>query len=66
MSDGWVISGQKVWSSRAHLAKWCLLLARTDGHAPKHKGLSCLLVPLPSPGLTIVPTRQLTGESAFT
>ena len=63
--DEWVITGQKVWSSRAHLARWCLLLARTDGQAAKHKGLSCLLVPLPSPGLTIVPTRQLTGESEF-
>jgi alkylation response protein AidB-like acyl-CoA dehydrogenase len=61
----WVITGQKVWSSRAHLAKWCLLLARTDGQAPKHRGLSCLLVPLPSAGITIVPTRQLTGESEF-
>jgi len=63
--DEWVITGQKVWSSRAHLARWCLLLARTDPRAPKHKGLSCLLVPLPVPGLTIVPTRQLTGESEF-
>jgi len=63
--DEWVITGQKVWSSRAHLARWCLLLARTDSEAPKHKGLSCLLVPLPSQGLTIVPTRQLTGESEF-
>jgi alkylation response protein AidB-like acyl-CoA dehydrogenase len=63
--DSWVISGQKVWSSPAPLAKWCLLLVRTDGRAPKHRGLSCLLVPLPSPGLTIVPTRQLTGESEF-
>lgn len=63
--DSWVITGQKVWSSRAHLAKWCLLLARTDAQAPKHKGLSCLLVPLPSVGVTIVPTRQLTGESEF-
>jgi alkylation response protein AidB-like acyl-CoA dehydrogenase len=63
--DQWVITGQKVWSSRAHLARWCLLLARTDAQAAKHKGLSCLLVPLPAPGLTIVPTRQLTGESEF-
>ncbi len=63
--DDWVITGQKVWSSRAHLAKWCLLLARTDATLAKHKGLTCLLVPLPSPGLTIVPTRQLTGESEF-
>ncbi|MDX2170840.1 MAG: acyl-CoA dehydrogenase family protein [Deltaproteobacteria bacterium] len=63
--DHWVITGQKVWSSRAHLAKWCLLLARTDSSVAKHKGLTCLLVPLPSSGLTIVPTRQLTGESEF-
>jgi len=63
--DAWVITGQKVWSSRAHLAKWCLLLARTDPTAAKHRGLSCLLVPLPAAGLTIVPTRQLTGESEF-
>jgi alkylation response protein AidB-like acyl-CoA dehydrogenase len=63
--DAWVITGQKVWSSRAHLAKWCLVLARTDGRAARHKGLSCLLVPLPAPGVTIVPTRQLTGESEF-
>ncbi len=63
--DQWAISGQKVWSSRAHLARWCLLLARTDPAAAKHRGLSCLLVPMDAPGLTIRPTRQLTGESEF-
>jgi alkylation response protein AidB-like acyl-CoA dehydrogenase len=63
--DSWAITGQKVWSSRAHLAAWCLVLARTDPQAPKHEGISCLLVPMNVPGIEIVPTRQLTGESEF-
>jgi alkylation response protein AidB-like acyl-CoA dehydrogenase len=63
--DEWVINGQKVWSSRAHLAAWCMLLARTDSEVPRHKGLTCLLVPMAAAGMTIVPTRQLTGESEF-
>ncbi len=63
--DSWVITGQKVWSSRAHLAAWCLVLARTDAQAAKHRGISCLLVPMDAKGMQIVPTRQLTGESEF-
>jgi alkylation response protein AidB-like acyl-CoA dehydrogenase len=48
--DVWVIDGQKVWTSQAHLSEWIFLLARTDPDAPKHKGISLLLVPLASPG----------------
>ncbi len=63
--DGWLISGQKVWASRAHLASWCLLLARTDSSVAKHKGLTCLLVPMNLPGIEVRPLRQITGESEF-
>ncbi len=63
--DEWVISGQKVWTSLAHWADWCFVLARTDRDAPKHKGLSYLLVPLRQDGVEIRPIRQVTGDSEF-
>jgi alkylation response protein AidB-like acyl-CoA dehydrogenase len=64
--DGeWMIDGQKVWTSQAHWADWCFVLARTDRDAPKHKGISYLLVPMRQDGVDIRPIHQLTGDSEF-
>ena len=64
--DGeWVIDGQKVWTSQAHWADWCFVLARTDRGAPKHKGISYLLVPMRQDGVEVRPIHQLTGDSEF-
>ena len=65
--DGrWVIDGQKVWTSQAHWADWCFVLARTDRDAAKHRGISYLLVPMRQAGIDIRPIHQLTGDSEFT
>jgi len=63
--DHWVIEGQKLWTSRAREANWIFLLARTDPVAPRHKGISFLLVPLDQPGVEIRPIRALSGDSEF-
>jgi alkylation response protein AidB-like acyl-CoA dehydrogenase len=63
--EHFLVSGQKIWTSWAQYSDWCILLVRTDPHAPKHKGLSFLLVDMSSPGITVRPLRQITGESEF-
>jgi alkylation response protein AidB-like acyl-CoA dehydrogenase len=63
--DEWVIDGQKVWTSLAHWAQWCFVLARTDRDAHRHRGISYLLVPMDQPGIEIRPISQITGTSEF-
>lgn len=65
VGDEWVINGQKVWTSLAHWAQWCFVIARTEKGAKRHAGLSYLLVPLDQPGVEIRPIVQLTGDSEF-
>ncbi len=61
----WIINGQKVWTSLAHRAQWCFVLARSEKGSKRHAGLSYLLVPLDQPGVEIRPIVQLTGDSEF-
>ena len=63
--DGFVVNGQKVWTSIGMHASHCMLLVRTDPDAPKHAGISALLVPMDTPGLTRRPIQQINGESEF-
>ncbi|NIH83859.1 acyl-CoA dehydrogenase family protein [Amycolatopsis granulosa] len=63
--DEYVLTGQKVWTSLAHVADWCFVLARTDPASARHTGLSYLLVPLDQPGIEVRPIKQITGTSEF-
>jgi len=63
--DHFLITGQKIWTSFAQYSDWCFALVRTDPAAPKHKGLSFLLIDMKSPGISIRPLRQISGECEF-
>jgi alkylation response protein AidB-like acyl-CoA dehydrogenase len=63
--DDWVVTGQKVWTSGAQYSKWCMLVARTDTEAAKHKGLTYFLMDMEQEGVTVAPLRQITGEAEF-
>jgi alkylation response protein AidB-like acyl-CoA dehydrogenase len=63
--DEYVLDGQKIWNSGGDRADWCELLVRTDPEAPKHQGISCLLVDMHLPGIEVRPIRMLTGVTGF-
>ena len=63
--DAWVLDGQKVWTSLAHVADWCFVVARTEPGSKRHAGLSYLLVPMDQEGIEVRPIIQLTGTSEF-
>ena len=65
VGDEWIINGQKIWTTRAHVCRYMFALVRTEPNAPKHQGISYLLLDLRQPGVTIRPLKQITGQSTF-
>ena len=63
--DSWIVNGQKVWNTMAHLGDWGMLVTRTDPDKPKHRGMTYFAVDMKSPGVDVQPLRQITGEAEF-